>query len=495
MNAVAYSKRDVREIPELLRALHARGGRMQMAYAWHPRPGETEIRYLTGAGADEPFAMWAVDATGGSVPSFAADSPLLSWYEREITDLFGVTFDGHPEPKRLILHDGAIVPAPPMQGDVAIQKEFELVGHVGGIPDMESADVQRLPWGPVRSDVVESGEFIFYYIGEHILHLHTQLFFKHRGMEARFQGLTPLAGVVMAERVSAVGSFSHALAYCQAVEDACKCVVPPRAQRLRVLLAELERLYNHLHYLGFLAETTTLKVGAAEGKLLEERAKQLNARLTGSRFLRNVLMPGGFRRDMDPGTWLAEELERLREEIAIYVTMLERTNSYRDRLMTTGILPYQIAFDQGATGPIKRASGIDRDLRRDHIYAGYADLPLVIPTKADGDAHAREQVRIAEIDASIVLMQRVLLLLEPGPVQSACLPLPLSEGLGWAENPRGSVFYAVHFDGDGRLKRAKIKSPSFSNWRVFPYTVHDGNMMDYAINEASFGLTIAGCDR
>jgi hypothetical protein len=201
---------------------------------------------------------------------------------------------------------------------------------------------------------------------------------------------------------------------------------------LRVLLAELERLYNHLHYLGFLAETTTLKVGAAEGKLLEERAKQLNARLTGSRFLRNVLMPGGFRRDLDPGTWLAEELERLREEIAIYVTMLERTNSYRDRLMTTGILPYQIAFDQGATGPIKRASGIDRDLRRDHIYAGYADLPLVIPTKADGDAHAREQVRIAEIDASIVLMQRVLLLLEPGPVQSACLPMPLSEGLGWA---------------------------------------------------------------
>jgi Ni,Fe-hydrogenase III large subunit len=382
-----------------------------------------------------------------------------------------------------------------MRAEYPAGKELELVGHAGGMPEIRGPDVQRLSWGPVRADVVESGEFIFYYIGEHILHLHTQLFFKHRGMEARFTGLTPPAGVVFAERVSAVGSFSHALAFCQAVEEASRCAVPARARMLRVLLAEMERLYNHLHYLGALAEATTLKVAAAEGKLLEERAKQLNARLTGSRFLRNVLTPGGMRRDLDPGNWLGDELERLREEIAKYVALLGRTNSYRDRLMTTGLLPHKIAFEQGATGPVKRASGIDRDLRRDHVYAGYAHMPLVVPVKTDGDAQAREQIRIAEIDASVVLMQRVLLLLESGEIRAPCIPLPESEGLGWVENPRGSLFYAVHFDGSGRLRRVKIKSPSFSNWRVFPYTVHDGNMMDYAINEASFGLTIAGCDR
>ena len=93
------------------------------------------------------------------------------------------------------------------------------------------------------------------------------------------------ARVVLAERVSGVGSFAHALAFCQAVEQAADCIVPPRARMLRSLLAELERLYNHLHYLGHLADTTTLKVGEAEGKLLEERAKQINGRLTGSRFL------------------------------------------------------------------------------------------------------------------------------------------------------------------------------------------------------------------
>jgi Ni,Fe-hydrogenase III large subunit len=495
MKGVSFSRRKPDELPDMIKELHDRKGRMQMAYAWHPAPGKTEVRYVTGAGANEPFAVWAVDAEGGSLPSLTPTSPLLGWYEREMTDLFGLQFPGHPDPGRLVLHDGALVETPPMAEGYPKGKIVELVGEVSGMPELEGTDVQRLPWGPVRADVVESGEFIFYYIGEHILHLHTQLFFKHRGMEARFQGLSAAGGVILAERVSAVGSFSHGLAYCQAVETASNVTVPPRAAALRVLLAEMERLYNHLYYLGHLADTTTLKVGSAEGQYLSERVKQLNSRLVGSRFLRNILIPGGLRRDVDPVGWLGEELERLREEITAYVVRLRRTNSYRDRLMTTGLLPYKVAFDQGATGPVKRASGIDRDLRRDHVYAGYEGLPLVVPVRQEGDAHAREQVRIAEIDTSIVLIQRVLLLLEPGAIQTVCNPVPGSEGLGWAENPRGSVFYAVHFDEKARLARVKIKSPSFSNWRVFPYTVHESNMMDYAINEASFGLTIAGCDR
>jgi formate hydrogenlyase subunit 5 len=185
----------------------------------------------------------------------------------------------------------------------------------------------------------------------------------------------------------------------------------------------------------------------------------------------------------------------LRAEIAAYTGTLESTNSHLDRLITTGILPHEVAFDQGATGPIQRASGFDRDLRRDHPYAGYAELALTVPVRTSGDAHARQQVRIAETDASIALIRRILPLLPTGPVRADCLPPPHSEGLGWAEGPRGSLFYAVHLGGDGRPLRVKIKSPSFSNWRVFPLTVHDSNMMDYAINEASFGMTIAGCDR
>ncbi|MBS0222531.1 MAG: NADH-quinone oxidoreductase subunit C [Proteobacteria bacterium] len=467
---------------------------MQFAYAWYPDPGQLELRYIATGAAKEGHRVWRCLPTSG-VPSVATISPLLGWYEREITDLFGITFSNHPEPQRLVLHEGARPIVPPFDPSYPTATPIRYEPADGGLPEIASEDVQRLPFGPIRADVVESVELIFLYLGEHILYFHPQLFFKHRGMEKRFEGRSLEAGTVLAERVSGVGSFCHALAFCQAVEQAAHCTVPVRARMLRSLLAELERLYNHLHYLGHLAHTTTLKVGEAEGKLLEERAKQINVKLTGSRFLRSLLVPGGLRRDLDLQDWLSADLESLRAETAVYVNMLENTNSHLDRLITTGVLPRDIAFDQGATGPIQRASGFDRDLRRDHPYAAYGDLPLVVPVKASGDAHARQQVRIAEIDNSIALIQRILLLLREGPIRTECIALPLSEGLGWVEGPRGSLFYAVHIARNGTLARVKIKSPSLSNWRVFPFTVHNSNMMDYAINEASFGLTVAGCDR
>jgi formate hydrogenlyase subunit 5 len=484
------------ELPDACAGALAEGARMQMAYAWRPEPHTLELRYLLSRAPGQSFVMWRC-RPAGPVPSLAPICPLLGWYEREITDLFGLEFVGHPEPHRLVLREGAQPVLPPFDPNypadaaVLVDQNRRFIPEIAGA----AADVQELPFGPIRADVMESAEFLFYYIGEAILHYQPRLFFKHRGMEKRFAGLLPGPAVVLAERVSGVGSLAHALAYCQAVEAAAGCIVPPRAQWLRVLLAELERLYNHLHYLGHLAHTTTLKVGEAEGKLLEERAKQLNARLTGSRFLRSVLIPGGLRRDLAPQGWLAEQLERLRPQIDGYANRLANTDSHLDRLITTGVLDRQTAFDQGATGPIERGSGLDRDLRRDHPYAAYGALDVVVPVREAGDAHARFEVRIAEISASLDLIGQVLRALPDGPVHGECLAPPGGEGLGWSESPRGGLFYAAHFDRDGRLARVKIKSPSFSNWRVFPFTVHGTNMMDYGINEASFGLTIAGCDR
>jgi formate hydrogenlyase subunit 5 len=470
-------------------ALRNTGGRVQFAYAWTNPAGALEVRYVSAIPDQHDFEMWRV-AGARSLPSLTPVLPLLGWYEREMMDLQNLTFEGHPEPYPLVLrpNDGTQINGNGLNGN----------GSTNGrphLPDIDAADVQHLPFGPIRADVLESAEFTFLYVGEHIIHYHPRLFFKHRGMETCFEGLEPLHGAIVAERVSAVGSLAHALAYCEAVERAAGCEVPLRAKALRVLLAELERLYNHLHYLGHLCHTTTLKVGEAQGKLLEETAKQLNAKLTGSRFLRGLLVPGGLRRDLDPGKWLGDALERLREDYVAYVARLEASESHLDRLITTGALPKRVAFDQGATGPVERASGLDRDLRRDHPYACYANLPLTVPTFKEGDAYARQRVRMAEIEASFVLCQRILLLLEAGPVKAACRVTPSSEGLGWSEGPRGSLFYAVHVSPEGRLARVKIKSPSFSNWRAFPFTVHDSNMMDYAINEASFGLTMAGCDR
>jgi Ni,Fe-hydrogenase III large subunit len=456
-------------VGDLVRA----GGRMQMAYGWQPEPGVTELRYLADRPGRAGLVIWST-RPGDRMPSVTPPSPMMGWYEREITDLYGIVFDGNPQP-------------------VPLLRVMDLDESTA--PEMAQTDVQRLPFGPVRADVVESVRLDFFYVGEQILHLHPQLFFKHRGMEQRFEGLHPDQGVVLAERVSGVGSFSHALAYCQAIERAADCDVPLRARMLRTILAELERVYNHLHYLGHLADTTTLKVGQAEGLLLEERAKQINGWLTGSRFLRGMLCPGGLRRDLPALNRLAAALEAVREDAAAYVARLDGTGSFLDRLVTTGPLDRQTAFDQGAAGPVERASGLDRDLRRDYPYAAYDRLPPRVPVLEAGDANARFQIRCAELFASTVIVQRALDTLEPGPVRVPCVLPPGAEGLGWCENPRGGCIYAVHADAQGRLARVKIKSPSYSNWRVYPYTVHGSNMMDYAINEASFGMTVAGCDR
>jgi len=470
------------ELQPAAQDLLAAGGRVRFAYAWSP-DGVVEVRYIASIPDRRVFESWVVKGFR-ELPSLAAVFPSIGWYEREMMDVNGLRFTDHPEPYPLVLKDS---------GEELVNAIPAATGRPR-LPKIDAVDVQQLPFGPIRADVLESAEFTFVYVGEHIIHYQPRLFFKHRGMETCFEGADSGRAVVTAERVSAVGSVAHALAYCEAVERAADCAIPTRARAVRVLLAEMERIYNHLHYLGHLSHTTTLKVGEAQGKLLEEKAKQLNARLTGSR-LRSLLAPGGLRRDLDPGRWLGDALEDLREEFTTYVEKLENSESHLDRLITTGLLTQKVAFDQGATGPVARASGIDRDLRRDHPYAHYDGLPLTTPTFEDGDAYARERVRMAEVEASFVLCQRILLLLEPGPVRVECKPAPLAEGLGWTEGPRGSVYYAVHVGGDGRLARVKVKSPSFSNWRAFPFTVHDSNMMDYAINEASFGLTIAGCDR
>lgn len=479
------------------RDLLAAGGRMQMAYAWFPDPhGEPEVRYLASGEALRPFTMWRVRARAGeALPSLATIAPLLGWHEREMMDLSGVRIADHPEPYRLVLHEGAVLDAPPLDPRHRAQSMLAVeAADLGIMPEVTGEHVQLLPYGPIRADVLESAQFLFQYVGEGILHYHPRLFFKHRGMEKRFEGLSPELAVILAERISGVDSVAHALAFAQAIESATECEVPRRARWLRVIAAELERVYNHLHYLGHLCHTTTLKVGEAQGKLLEERAKQLNARASGSRFLRGVIGPGGVRRDLDL-SGLRDMLNSLREDFRHYVELLQRTDSHLDRLITTGPLGRTLAFDLGATGPIERASGLDRDLRRDHPYAAYSEVAPAVAVREDGDANARMQVRIDEIEASFNLLVRAIDACPAGALRTPIRLVPASEGLGWVEATRGTLFYAVHVDTEGRLARVKIESPSFDNWRVFPYTVHDSNMMDYAINEASFGLTIAGCDR
>ena len=282
-------------------------GRMQMAYACGGNDGGLDVIYVVSTprspqaapaphggeaalgrpggflgsqGASQPYKVWRVRPRDHTLPSLADKLPLLGWYEREMMDLYDLHFTGHPEPNPLVLHEGMPRESAPLAHSFDIHAAaLDFTPQPPIVPQVLGPDIQRLPFGPVRADIVESAQFLFFYIGEGILHYHPRLFYKHRAMEARFQGADARTGSTLAERVSGIDSVAHALAFVQAVEGAMGWRAPPRSRYLRVILAELERLYNHLHYLGHLSKTTTLKVGEAQGLLLEERLKQINGKL------------------------------------------------------------------------------------------------------------------------------------------------------------------------------------------------------------------------
>ncbi len=481
------------ELIDVSRELLSLGCRFQMAYHRYDGPS-LEIVYLVDRGPNLEFLEMVVRSER-ELPSLSELVPLLSWYEREIMDLSEITFLGNPESFPLVVLEGMTLAGSPFDPSCEVQPLLSGSPAAPNLPEIAATQVQDLFWGPIRADIVETGEFHFAYIGEEILHYTPRLFYKHRGIERDLQNHDAASGLVLAERVSGVGTICHGLAYCLAVENAFLLEVPERAQLLRIVLAELERIYNNLHFFATLTKTTTLKVGEAFGLLLEEEAKQINAKLTGHRFLRNVLATGGLRRDLEVD-FLSSDLKSLRTKAQDYLDSLANTQSYLDRLMETGILSSGAAFDFGATGPVANASGLQRDLRVHHPYSAYDALSMEIPVRTKGDALARAEIRAESLIGAFDLIEQAIQMLKPGDINldKPSIPNGIVDGLGWTEGPRGACFYAVRLN-NGIFERVKIKSSSFSNWKVFPLTVHSSNMMDYAINEASFGLTIAGADR
>ena len=243
--------------------LLAAGGRVRFAYAWSPADGEVEVRYVSSVPDQRDFEMWVVRGVR-ELPSLAAIFPSIGWYEREMMDLNGLRFTDHPEPYPLVLKDS---------GEELANAIPAATGRAR-LPDIDAVDVQQLPFGPIRADVVESAEFTFVYVGEHIIHYQPRLFFKHRGMETCFEGARSRCG--RSSRPSACPRWDRSPTRSPIARRSSgrpDAPSPPRAKALRVLLAEMERIYNHLHYLGHLCHTTTLKVGEAQGKLLEERGE------------------------------------------------------------------------------------------------------------------------------------------------------------------------------------------------------------------------------
>jgi Ni,Fe-hydrogenase III large subunit len=313
----------------------------------------------------------------------------------------------------------------------------------------------------------------------------------HRGLEKLFHGRTPEEGIELAERVSGDTTVGHTLAYCLAIEDAHRWSVPEDAQRIRAILLELERLYNHITDIGALCNDVAYGVLNAHSQRVRERLLRLNDAVTGHRLLRGAITPGGAMITTLPDL---RELAAIGADAAEIIELALSNAVVADRFTGTAPLRRDQATDLGTLGVVARASGLDIDARHDHPFLS-AEFPRTVHTRTDGDVLSRFLVRAEEIATSIAMITSLADMLggrttATGPAASGAG----GSGVGIVEGWRGTIVHRVELAGDGRLSRVKIVDPSFFNWPALPVALADTIVPDFPLTNKSFNLSYAGND-
>ncbi len=438
----------------------------------------------------------ALEPRSSTYPSLTPHINEADWYEREIQDMFGLQAVGHPDPRPLVLYDDW------PQGSFPLRKEFSPTSRPPRVKNeypftkVEGEGVYEVPVGPVHAGVIEPGHFRFSVAGEPIINLEVRLGYVHKGIEKISESTPYWKGTHLAERISGDNSVAHSTAYCQAVESIASAEVPERAEYVRTVMLELERIYNLLGDISGIALDTAFSVGAANGYLLREKALNLNECLTGSRLLRSVNVIGGVRRDLSAHDRekVLSALVRLKLEFEDLVDLMMSSTSLLDRIETTGRLSREMAVKLNVVGPVARASGVDRDVRRDHPYAAYDRLNFLVPTATSGDVSARTRVKIGEVRESFSLIDQALDGMPPGPIRTAVENIPAGEvAMSLVESPRGELVHWV-LAGKERPYRHKVRDASFCNWLAMQEAVLGNIVPDFPLINKSFNLSYSGND-
>jgi Ni,Fe-hydrogenase III large subunit/Ni,Fe-hydrogenase III component G len=455
------------------------------------------------ASADPPafVRLWArVPRESQRFASISARHPAANWFEREIMDYFGLDPVGHPNHNRVALHDDW------PENAFALRKDFDerrSLPRVGGqfrtYRPVTGEGVFHVPVGPVHAGVIEPGHFRFGVAGEPVLYLQLRLFYVHKGIEKRFERLPWRHGLFLAESISGDTAVGHALAYAHALERLAGVEPPPRARHLRVVLLELERLYNHVADIGAIATDVAFTVPASRAQALREGLVRMHERLFCSRLLRGAVALGGVKHDLTRrrAQELLAHLDVLERGFSDLVTVLIDSGTFTDRVDGTGILAKGVARDLGVVGIAARASGLDLDLRRDLPHDAYSGLHFEVPVEDGGDVRARLMVRAREVEQSLRILRQVLPGLPEGNVLGR-LPDTLpgnAAALGWAEGWRGECLHWVATDEKGRLARVKVTDPSFKNWPALARAVPGNIVPDFPVINKSFNLSYSGNDR
>jgi Ni,Fe-hydrogenase III large subunit len=455
---------------DALELLRQRKARLVSIFGSTDDNGAPRIHYILDL--DNEYCVFSTPVTG-PVAAATAITPAAAWYEREVHERHGIAFDGHPDLRPLIHH----APSYP----------FLKVGGEG---------VCEVAVGPVHAGIIEPGHFRFSVVGDTVLHLELRHFYTHKGTEKLLEGTPIMNGPMAAESVSGDNCFAHAVAYCQAVENACGITVPPRASAIRLVGLELERMLAHIADVGALCGDVAFTVPAAYNARIKESLLQASARLVGTRFWKGICVPGGVRRDLSHQS--AAELSGMvgdaARDFAAMAEIILDAPSVQNRFESTGILKPEVVRDLAVVGPVARASASQADVRRDHPYGRYREIAVEIPHFSYGDVLARARIRIEETRVSAALIQQTLRALPAGNVCAVTAATGSAEGLSAVESPRGELLYWVRVR-DGRIARCHIKSPSFQNWPALPHAMPGNIIADFPLINKSFNLSYSGCDR
>jgi Ni,Fe-hydrogenase III large subunit/Ni,Fe-hydrogenase III component G len=439
-----------------------------------------------------------------SYPALTSLIPSAEWAEREIHDLFGITPAGF-DLKPLVLHRDW------PRGYYPMRKDFSY-DHLPRPNEVPHQFEQPHPYGshqvavgPIHAGIIEPGHLRFCATGEQIHQFDAQLFYTHKGIEKMAEGKHYRDVLNLAEHVCGLCSFSHSTAYCQALEHLSGLEVPARAQAIRAICQELERLASHFADLTAICSAGGFGFGSVQAASFRERIMAMNEDLSGSRFLRKLNDIGGLRRDIpdDALRLLTERLKPVETEFRKWQELVLHSDSLLDRLESTGYLSQSQADALGLVGPSARASGIDRDIRRDYPYGAYRQLSVLVPTHKDGDVFARTKVRIEEVLVSFDLIKTLASGIKPGPVYQEVPEgeLPKRPAIGLVESAKGELLHWILLDENTKIARWHVRSASYMNWRgvvqaTIKNSLGDNNIVpDGPLVNKSFNLCYACTDR
>ncbi|MGC4119223.1 MAG: hydrogenase [Myxococcales bacterium] len=489
------SKAPVLPLEELRRAVigaPAAGRRVSALFA---RPVDSGLELVAALAVDQEGTIEVGRAAldGDSFASMTPECPQVHLFEREIAEQWGVVPQGHPWLKPVRFHRSAR-PGKDAWG------RTEDVKPVCGITDfyrVEGEEIHEVAVGPVHAGVIEPGHFRFQCHGEHVFHLEISLGYQHRGVERALLAGPAKRAIHFMETAAGDTSVGHATAYCQALEGLSETRPSARAQALRAVGLELERLANHTGDLGALAgDVGYLPTASYCGRL---RGDWLNmtAHLCGSRFGRGLVRPGGVGFDADPERvkQLIERLESTARDVKSAVMLLWSTASVQARFEETGRVSDETAQQLGLVGPAARASGLRRDVRKSHPWGIFQFAHIPISTLHSGDVFARAYVRWLEIERSIVFLRTQLKELPAGAPRATCGALqPDRICVSLVEGWRGEICHVALTDAQGKLAAYKVVDPSFHNWTGLAMALRDQQISDFPLCNKSFNLSYCGHD-